>query len=514
MKKEIERFARLFRGLNRAYGAVDLTGKDASGKWKGKYKFVHEPRTSATYAAHLSGKTSIGVVPINENNVCVWGAIDIDQYPLDHSAILKKLQELDLPLVVCRSKSGGAHVYLFLKEFVEAGKLQLKLKEVAAEIGFGGCEVFPKQIQLVLDRGDNGNFLNLPYFDHENGLRYAVKDDGSRASLEEFLTYAEAASITGEQLDNLLAKESPEVDQKLKDGPPCLQALLRQGFPQGTRNNGLFNLGVYLRKAYPDAWDKKILEYNQQIMDPPLALNEVNIVADQVKKKDYQYKCADQPICNFCNKDLCRSRKHGVGGGSNTPSVANLRKYDSEPPLWFLDVNGSPVELDTEGLQKQIRFQMLCMDQINFMPRTMSKQAWETLINMLLGTMLDTEGAVITTSDDTSLRGQFYDLLEEFSTHMQSAMDREEILLRRPWTDEEEGRTYFRLKDFEAFLKRSKFFDYRSNKIAQRLREIDGRAEQFRIKGRTVRCWSVPSFAKIEDGFETRFNDDAEDIPF
>tara|TARA_R100000781_G_scaffold35809_1_gene25480 strand:+ start:23 stop:484 length:462 start_codon:yes stop_codon:yes gene_type:complete len=153
------------------------------------------------------------------------------------------------------------------------------------------------------------------------------------------------------------------------------------------------------------------------------------------------------------------------------------------------------------------------MEQINFMPRTMSKQAWETLINTLLGTMMDTEGAVITTSEDTSLRGQFYDLLEEFSTHMQSAMDKEEILLRRPWTDEEEGRTYFRLKDFEAFLKRAKFFEYRSNKIAQRLREIDGQAEQFRIKGRTVRCWSVPAFSKIEDAFESRINDD-EDVPF
>ena len=134
-------------------------------------------------------------------------------------------------------------------------------------------------------------------------------------------------------------------------------------------------------------------------------------------------------------------------------------------------------------------------------------------MNNLLGQMVGTEGAVISTSDDTSLRGQFYDMLEEFSTHMQSAMDREEILLRRPWTDEEEGRTYFRLKDFEAFLKRNKFFDYRSNKIAQRLRDIDGKAEQFRIKGRTVRCWSIPAFAKINEEFDSRF-DDEEDIPF
>jgi hypothetical protein len=287
---------------------------------------------------------------------------------------------------------------------------------------------------------------------------------------------------------------------------------LRQGFPEGTRNNGLFNLGVYLRKAFPDDWETKILEYNQTIMQPALDLKEVNVVADQIKKKDYQYKCADQPICNFCNKDLCRSRKHGVGGGANTPTIANLRKYDSEPPLWFLDVNGSPVEIDTEGLQKQPRFQILCMEQINFMPRTITRQAWEAQMNSLLGQMVDTEGAVISTSADTSLSGQFYDMLEEFSTHMQSAMDREEILLRRPWTDEEEGRTYFRLKDFEAFLKRNKFFDYRSNKIAQRLRDIDGKAEQFRIKGHMVRCWSIPAYTKIDEEFSSRF--DEEDIPF
>jgi hypothetical protein len=147
------------------------------------------------------------------------------------------------------------------------------------------------------------------------------------------------------------------------------------------------------------------------------------------------------------------------------------------------------------------------------MPRTISRQAWEAQMNSLLGHMVDTEGAVISTSDDTSLRGQFYDMLEEFSTHMQSALDREEILLRRPWTNEEEGRTYFRLKDFEAFLKRNKFFEYKSNKIAQRLRDIDGKAEQFRIKGRTVRCWSIPAFAKIDEDFESRF-DEEEDVPF
>jgi|TARA_R110002020_G_scaffold154730_4_gene335404 hypothetical protein len=511
----IKRFALLFRGLDKAYGTFDITNKGSNGKAKGKARIVREPRTMATFENHLKGEQGVGIVPINEDNNCWWGAIDIDMYPLDHSKLVKHVNSLNFPLVVCRSKSGGGHVYLFLKEASPAEVVQNKLKEIAGELGYASTtEIFPKQIQLVLERGDTGNFLNLPYFDQENGLRYAFKKDGEAASLEEFIQLAEDSSITREELDKILAKETSEADPTLPEGPPCLQALVRHGFPEGTRNNGLFNLGVYARKAHPDDWSAKILEYNQKIMDPPLALEEVNTVGEQLKKKDYQYKCNDQPICNFCNKDLCKSRKHGVGGGENTATIANLRKYDSEPPLWFLDVNGAPVELDTESLQKQARFQILCMEQINFMPRTISKIAWETMMNNLLMFMVNTEGAVISTSDDTSIRGQFYDLLEEYTTHMQQALDREEILLRRPWTDEKTGRTYFRLKDLEAYLKRNKFFEYKSNKIAQRLRDIDGKAEQLRIKDRSVRCWSIPSFEPLLDEFSSRFEEKEEDLPF
>jgi len=513
-KELIRRFALLFRGLEAAYGTFDITGKEASGKHKGRARLVRAKRSLATFEKHLCGEQGVGIVPINEKNSCFWGAIDIDQYPLDHAAIVKTINRQKLPLVVCRSKSGGGHVYLFLKEAVPAETLQNKLKELASEIGCAaGTEIFPKQIVLVLERGDTGNFLNLPYFDHEDGLRYAFKLDGAAATLEEFVEMAEAASITAEELTHLLDKETVEVDERLKNGPPCLQILLRQGFPEGTRNNGLFNLGVYLRKAFPNDWETKILEYNQAVLEPPLDLQEVNVVAEQIRKKDYQYKCADQPICNFCNRDLCRSRRYGVGGDANTPRIANLRKYDSEPPLWFLDVNGSPVELDTEALQRQPKFQILCMEQINQMPRTITRQAWEAQMNTLLATMVETEGAIIHTSEDTSIRGQFYELLEEFTTHMQAALDREEILLRRPWTNESNNRTYFRLKDLEAFLKRQKFTDYRSNKIAQRLRDIDGLSEQLSINGRPIRCWSIPAFEPIEDEFASKFDNEG-DIPF
>ena len=38
-----------------------------------------------------------------------------------------------------------------------------KLIEWAGELGYANCEIFPKQIEIKADRGDTGNFLNLPY---------------------------------------------------------------------------------------------------------------------------------------------------------------------------------------------------------------------------------------------------------------------------------------------------------------------------------------------------------------
>ena len=75
-------------------------------------------------------------------------------------------------------------------------------------------------------------------------------------------------------------------------------------------------------------------------------------------------------------------------------------------------------------------------------------------------------------------------------------------------------RTYFRLRDFEGHLKKNKFFEYKAHRIAQRLRDINGESTVMKIKGRSVRVWSIPSFEKIEADIEPpRFNED-EEAPF
>ena len=182
---QVQKFMSIFDGLKEAHGYFKIENTGSNGKAKGKAGVLREPQTQKLWENHLTGTGSgLGIIPINSDNMCKWGCIDVDQYPLDHKMLIEKVRKLKLPLVVCRSKSGGAHCFLFAKEWVDAKDMQKSLQNMSSALGYGDSEIFPKQIKLHLDRGDVGNFLNLPYYDHENGLRYAFLDDGTSATLE------------------------------------------------------------------------------------------------------------------------------------------------------------------------------------------------------------------------------------------------------------------------------------------------------------------------------------------
>ena len=84
-------FIRIFSGLTRAYGQTQSRSKNESGKLEGKSWIVPEQLTEDKWLNHLAGKEpSLGIIPINENNQCTWGAIDIDTYDgFDHKKLIK-----------------------------------------------------------------------------------------------------------------------------------------------------------------------------------------------------------------------------------------------------------------------------------------------------------------------------------------------------------------------------------------------------------------------------------------
>jgi hypothetical protein len=375
-------------------------------------------------------------------------------------------------------------VFLFTKEPVPAGDMQDRLRELSAALGHGGVEIFPKQREILIERNDVGSWLNMPYFGGEGSTRYGYSEKGETLSPQEFLAFVESRKITHEELLNI---KVPTVDD-IKGGPPCLKVLLKQGFPEGTRNNGLFNVGVYLKKSSPDEWEKQIEEYNRKYVTPPLPAQEVLTLIKTLQKKEYNYKCSDEPIHSYCDRNQCLRCKFGVGDNHGTPTFSSLAKLDTEPPLWFLSIDDRRVELTTEQLQNQLRFQRICMEQLNLMPPRMSEKQWQALIQHLMNSGME----IIEVSSDASVEGQFMELLESFCTDLAQASVKDEILLGKPWTNE--NTTYFRLKDLKEYLIKHRFTDMEINQIASRLRDIGARNKFWNIKKRGVNVWSIPAF--------------------
>ena len=228
----MNRFVEIFTGLARAHGKTFVDKKGADGqKIKGKSFVVREPVTNELWQNHLQGlEPSLGIIPINDDNKCKWGCIDIDSYAgFDHKKLINKIDKLNLPLLVFRSKSGGAHVFLFTTVFVEAKQMRDKLLSISAVLGYGGSEVFPKQVELK-SKDDTGNFLNLPYFNGDNTTRYCFNQNAEAVNLDDFFNLYELKKVTPEQLEALEVKR-PE--SEFGDGPPCLETITQTEIKDG-----------------------------------------------------------------------------------------------------------------------------------------------------------------------------------------------------------------------------------------------------------------------------------------
>ena len=123
-------------------------------KIKGKSFVKREPVTDDLWQKHLDGKDSLGVIPINDDNKCKWGCIDIDSYAgFDHKKLINKIKQFNLPLIVCRSKSGGAHVFLFTKDYVSASLMQDKIKmKIRSVLGLWWIRSFSKTKRIKIER--------------------------------------------------------------------------------------------------------------------------------------------------------------------------------------------------------------------------------------------------------------------------------------------------------------------------------------------------------------------------
>ena len=436
----IERFKNIFTGLDRAHGVTIVGESNGDGnKIKGKSFVKREAITDDHWLDHLQGSQSLGVIPINDDNKCKWGCIDIDSYAgFDHAKLIKKINQFKLPLLVFRSKSGGAHVFLFTVDYVSAGLMQDKLNEIRSVLGYGGSEVFPKQRELK-SKDDTGNFLNLPYFNGDDTVRYCFNSNAESVNLQTFYELYDATKITEEQLLELKIKR-PETPYS--DGPPCIELMIQNRVGEGGRNNALFHYGVYAKSKWPENWKSKIILFNETAMDKPLSDTEVNIITKQHDKKDWGYKCNDQPMCSLCDKKLCKTRKFGIGQEAVFPNLSDLQVVNLEEPYYYMNVDGDRLYLDSaKHLTNQSLFQEECVKQLRFNPPTLKTNEWKQKTNLLLENAEITEPA-----EGTGTKDILRNYLEDYCVNRIQKDDYED--LKNGGTYTKEGYHYFVFDNF------------------------------------------------------------------
>lgn len=472
-----ERLFDLYGGLPRAYGRnIVQSSIDSKGKRSSKNAVVHQPYTAELWQDHLDGQSGLGVIPITDEAKCNWGAIDIDTYPLDLNELEEKVKKNNLPMVVLRSKSGGAHLTAYFKHMEPCTSVRGKMAEIAVLLELGNREIYPKQVRLA-NKSDTGNYLNMPYFAGNKTERYAVIN-GTAATLEVFLDFADSIRI--ENVDDL--KVTTEF-LEISDGPPCLQTLIALKAGPGERNNVLFNLGVYARLKWESGWEDHIEEFNRSYIDQPLNHREVGSIIKSLEKKNYAYTCNNTPLCNYCSREACKGREFGVTAFQHVDVgviIDSISKMNSEPPMWVLSLEGIRTEVETEELLDQNKFRRVCVNSINKIPGRMKPQDWDHFIRGRLS-----EIELIDMPIETRASDMYVHMLPQFFDSTPQGMSELEIKYGKWYND---GTRYLiRGADYISFLERANM-------------EIDTRRmwSVFISKGiertfvGTLELWSIP----------------------
>jgi hypothetical protein len=168
-----------------------------------------------------------------------WGAIDEDVYDKpDHlKRIVQQIYDEKLPLAPCYSKSGGLHIYMFVKKGMaeEGDKMVNALKHYKKILKATAQEIFPKQTKPKWDdkkkRWSPGNGILVPYkscivraWDNGKQIINQVKPENpwiknrdlETGTVEEFLDYCDTIEVDEEFFKNIPI----DLEERVKNDEP------------------------------------------------------------------------------------------------------------------------------------------------------------------------------------------------------------------------------------------------------------------------------------------------------
>lgn len=496
----MRKFHELFAGRGDVYGTYALSKAqkttEKGEKRLGKAKTVTDTEvTIALYDAHINGEQSLGIVPIRLDDTVVWFAIDVDNYGDDklHERLAGKISRLNLPLMIFRSKSGGAHLFCFLTEPITAIDARTNAQKFVAALGLPkNTEIFPKQ--EAINRSDGGSWINLPYF---GKTRPCLGIDGkTELSLKEFLILAEKCEVhpsdLGFRQKEVKDRKEDSGDEAHKGAPPCIVTMLRDGIEEGGRDNAMTHLAVYLKRAFPDDWEEMLFAFNDEICSPPLSTKEIFRISKSAQRKDYQYLCKQTPMVGLCDKPTCLKRKYGIGDGEGETAnftIDSIRKVGSEDPYYIIMVDGLPIRLKSKDLLHFPEFRKAVFETHDKLIGIIKPSEWSRIINEAIATNFQKEEAPDEVGTSGAIISQFMDWT---ASRLITGDTRDRVADGQPYFDKEKKEIIFRGNDFLAYLRRQTGGKYDDRVVWLVLSEEGASQERATLSGREFNLWKYP----------------------
>lgn len=511
----LNEFTSLFSGNNNAHGVHEPTNTvEENGKKAGRSYTKKECVEEEHYMAHLEGKIGLGIIPIKENNLCSFSVIDVDIYDKNLTRLVQKIYSNGIPVFPFRSKSGGLHLYTFYEQPVKAKDCISWMTSIRIALSLGNTtEIFPKQ--SILNAEGIGSWINLPYFNEEKTERYLIGPNGEKTALDEATYVCRNGAQTKESMISIIDA------LPLSDAPPCLQAIYLERDTQ-YRNQYLFSMACYFKTKHGDDFENKVVEANAKL-DRPFSLDELQkSVISSNRKKDYSYKCSEEPICSICDKEECSRRKYGIGGDLVSElSFEEFTQVTADPPYYVWKINGKKLTFYHESdIIQQHEFRNLCFRELGILPYPLDQKSWTKIINRALS---NRSFESVSPEEDISSGSLFTEYVVEYLTGRTMATNKEQILVGRVFSDVGIQGYVFKPKEFLLFLLQQKQFkSFGLSEIQDRLRIFGAMPKRYYINKSATneRVWYMP-YSGIDrfvhgdpSEINVEFNEEKKNEPF
>lgn len=510
----VKAFASLFKGRRDAYG---LRHGES----------VREKVTLATYRRHLDGEVPTGIYPVLDDGTCHFAAVDfdrkseaftpqqIDTLAMDDAGLLmEECERLGLNgLWLERSKSKGSHVWIFFDSPVKAADIRRILIGALAAVKITHYDLFPRQ-DTVNEKAPLGNYINCPYpgGDNESGRQMMLdRRTFQPLPLTHFLKIVER--FPADSLD-LVLTEVPERENGAKSFGavsvshgkrptwyPCGPTLLNVNLAEGEGRNDLGFLIARRIQVSPFGEAGKAMydEWNQS-NQPPLSTHEADRTWHSAERYDGMgcekvrgWQQGESERVQATCVDTCPI--HPSRGAS---SYHRLRKEQTDPPTYYLAVNGEDIRLSPEELWKHQDLRLAAMTQINRVVPAMKDPPWWSLLQDLLN-----EVKVLFVPPEMTPRGQLWSAMTDW---LSVPTEDEEQIEAKPV--ERDGVVYFKLRGLTGYLRRQGLTP-KQDVMWSVLKDHDGCNGTARFSGKVHRVWSLPASQIEGEALQEETNSDS-----